>query len=60
MIIVDALIACALVYFFGTEMIPAMIITCMVTFLRMYMKVNNLINAFYEGLDAMFNKEEVK
>lgn len=63
MVILDAVVACAALYFFGETAVMALGITCMITFLRMAMKFDSWFKALELAMqylygDDSFNKEE--
>lgn len=65
MIIIDALLGAGILYVFGADCWQGLAVICMVTFLRMAMKVNDVINVIYMSLEQLANedseiKEEVK
>lgn len=62
MIIIDAMIAGVLAHFFGTKWITVLGITCLITFLRMSLKVSNFIDVIYQAAMDVYSlndKEEM-
>lgn len=62
MIILDAIIAGGLMYLFKIDdFMTGLFVTCMITFLRMSMKVSRFIDVIYQAAEDVYNlnkKEE--
>lgn len=58
MIILDAIIAGILMHYFSTDWLPVLGMTCMITFLRMSLKIDGWLNALGQGINAFVESSE--